>query len=101
MHLVGIVWLAATPPHVASKVAKFILVAYAGTILVTKALGLPGGTLAEGGPGDVTILDLEREVVVEPRKFRSRSRNCPFAGWELTGAAAATVVGGEVKYRAE
>jgi dihydroorotase len=66
-----------------------------------KAMGLPGGTLAEGGPGDVTVLDLERQIVVDPAKFRSRSRNCPFAGWELTGAAAATVVGGVVKYRAE
>ena len=61
-----------------------------------RLLGLPGGNLAPGGPGDVTILDLEAEVTVDPRRFRSRSRNTPFGGWTLRGAPWKTVVAGVV-----
>jgi dihydroorotase len=61
-------------------------------------LGLPGGRLSPGAPGDLTILDLDRTWIVDPSTFTSKSRNTPFAGWELTGKAVATVVGGEVKF---
>ena len=61
-----------------------------------RLLGLPGGSLAPGAPGDVTVLDLEQAVSVDPRHFRSRSRNTPFAGLTLTGAPALTLVGGQV-----
>ena len=62
-----------------------------------EALGLPYGTLREGAPGDATLLDPAREVVVEPDAFESCGRNTPFAGWRLRGCAAAAVVGGEVR----
>lgn len=61
-------------------------------------LGLPGGTLAPGAPGDLTLLDLERRVTVEPARFASLGRNTPFGGLALTGAPAATVVGGRVVF---
>ena len=35
-----------------------------------------------------------REVVVDPQRFHSRSRNTPFAGWTLRGTAVGTFVGG-------
>lgn len=66
-----------------------------------RILGLPGGRLAEGDPGDVTVIDPRRRWTVDPGTFRSRSRNTPFAGVELVGRAVATVVGGRVVYRAE
>jgi dihydroorotase len=59
-----------------------------------RALGLPGGTLRPGSPADVTVLDLERPVTVDPARFRSKSRNTPFVGWSLHGAAVATFVAG-------
>ena len=59
-----------------------------------RAFGLPGGTLAPGSPADVTLLDLGRAVTIDPTTFRSKSRNTPFGGWELRGAAAGTVLGG-------
>jgi dihydroorotase len=65
-----------------------------------RALGLPGGRIEEDAPADLTLLDLEMKGVVEPRRFRSRSRNTPFEGWEHTGGVAATIVDGEVRYRA-
>jgi dihydroorotase len=66
-----------------------------------RVLGLPGGTLAPGAPGDVTVIDLDREVDVAAARFHSRGRNTPFAGWKLTGAAIATVVAGRVVFRAD
>ncbi len=61
-----------------------------------RVLGLPGGTLKVGAPADVTLLDLEKHVRVDPETFVSRGRNTPFAGWELTGSAAATLVNGRI-----
>ena len=66
-----------------------------------RILGVPGGTLAVGAPADVTILDLEREVTIEPTNFHSKSRNTPFGGWELRGGPVATIVGGRVAWTAE
>jgi dihydroorotase len=37
---------------------------------------------------------------VDPARFRSRSKNTPFAGWRLRGRAEAVIVGGEVRHRA-
>jgi dihydroorotase len=61
-----------------------------------RLLGLAGGSLSPGAPGDVTILDLERELIVTPGRFHSRSRNTPFGGWTLRGGPVLTVVGGAV-----
>jgi dihydroorotase len=66
-----------------------------------RAFNLPGGTLAEGSPADVTVLDLERKWVVDPATFLSRSRNTPFGGWELQGKAVRTIVGGRTVWEEE
>lgn len=57
-------------------------------------LGLNRGTLEVGRPADVTIIDPESCWVVETGSFRSRSRNCPYDGWKLTGRASHTLVAG-------
>lgn len=59
-----------------------------------KILGLEGGSLKPGTPADITLLDLNAEVEVNPSRFRSLGRCTPFAGWKLRGAAVATWVGG-------
>ncbi len=59
-----------------------------------RILRVEGGTLAPGSRADVTLLDLERRFRVEPQSFLSKGRNTPFAGWELTGRAVRTIVGG-------
>ncbi len=61
-----------------------------------KAFGLPGGTLARGSPGNVTLFDPEARWKVEPSRFESLSRNTPFAGWELVGRPVTTIVEGRV-----
>ncbi len=64
-----------------------------------RVLSLPGGTLAPGAPADLTLLDLDRRVKVDPARFESKGRNTPFAGWTLRGAPAATVVAGRVVWK--
>ncbi|HXH81791.1 MAG TPA: dihydroorotase [Candidatus Tectomicrobia bacterium] len=61
-----------------------------------RLLDLPGGTLAPGAPADVTILDPDRELTIDPARFHSRSRNTPFAGWTVVGAPWKTIVAGRV-----
>jgi dihydroorotase len=65
-----------------------------------RTLGLAGGTLAPGAPGDVTVLDLDRRVKVDPSRFASKGRNTPFGGWSLKGGPAITIVAGRVVWRA-
>jgi dihydroorotase len=64
-----------------------------------RAFGLPGGTLAPGSPADVTLVDPRFRWKVESSRFLSLSRNTPLEGLELTGAPAATIVGGRVVWR--
>ena len=61
-----------------------------------KILRLPGGRLTPGARADVTIIDLDREWTVDVSQFASKSRNCPFQGWNLKGKAVVTIVGGEI-----
>ena len=63
-----------------------------------RILGLPGGDLAVGSPGDVALLDLAAEVVVDASRFATRGRSTPFAGMRFTGAVVATFVGGRRVY---
>jgi dihydroorotase len=64
------------------------------TIGPARAFGLGGGTLAAGAVADITVFDAAKEWVVEPSRFRSKSRNTPFGGWKLLGEAAAVFVEG-------
>ena len=66
-----------------------------------RIFGLPGGSLARGSVGDVTILDPDRRWSVEPDRFLSKSRNTPYAGQELIGQAVCTIVDGRVIHWAE
>ncbi len=67
-----------------------------------RALNLRGrGSLARGAPGDVTIFDPSRRWTFDASKSLSKSRNTPFDGWQFTGKAVATIVGGRFAYRAD
>ena len=68
------------------------------TVNPARVLGISRGTLKPGAIADVTIIDPSAEWTIDPAKFRSKSRNCPYADWKVRGRAAAVIVGGEVKY---
>ncbi len=59
-----------------------------------RILGVPGGSLSEGQPADITVIAPDLRVTVVARTLRSKSKNTPFDGWELRGGVAATIVGG-------
>ena len=57
------------------------------------------GTLRKNAWGDVTILDPDLQWTFEAARSKSKSRNTPFDGWTMRGAAVATIVAGRVVYR--
>jgi len=64
-----------------------------------RILGLNNkGRIAIGADADLTLLDLNRDVVVDVDSFESKSRNCPFHGWKLRGYPVKTIVSGNVVY---
>jgi dihydroorotase len=62
---------------------------------------LPGGTLRAGAIADVTVFDPTARWTVDPKAFKSKGRNTPYAGRELSGRVRATVVGGRIIHRAD
>jgi dihydroorotase len=66
-----------------------------------RLFSLPGGTLKVGSVADMTLLDTEARLPVNPDKFLSKSRNTPFAGRRLRGWPVATILGGKVVWRRE
>ena len=63
-----------------------------------RLLRLPGGSLSEGAPADISILAPDLPVTVDAAAMKSKSKNTPFGGWTLRGGVAATMVGGRVVY---
>ncbi len=70
------------------------------TCAPASAFGLKKGTLAVGADADVAIVDQSAQWDVDPSKFRSKSRNTPFAGWKVKGQVKTTIVGGRVVFEA-
>lgn len=68
------------------------------TINPARILGLDKGTLRLGAEADVTIIDPLVCWRVDPARFRSKSKNTPFADWELRGWAETVIVGGRIKF---
>ncbi|MDZ4133611.1 MAG: dihydroorotase [Dethiobacteria bacterium] len=61
-----------------------------------RILRLSGGDLHPGSKADLTLIDLKQGLTVNPDTWYSKASNTPFAGRRLTGAAAYTIVGGQV-----
>lgn len=99
----GIVGLETAIPLCVAKLVQPGLIAWPRLIELLSAapariLNIPGGTLVEGGPADITIIAPDAPVTVRAAELVSKSKNTPFDGWSLTGAAAATFVGGRAVF---
>lgn len=57
------------------------------------------GTLEVGSPADLTLIDLNRDWVVDPKTLASKGKNTPLAGTTLKGKVVATFYQGEMVYR--
>ncbi len=58
------------------------------------------GTLAVCSYADVTIFDPNKKWHYRAADSFSKSKNSPFDGWKLQGKVVATVVGGDLRFRA-
>jgi len=65
-----------------------------------KVIGKNGelGTLKVGAPANVTILDPDREWIVNSRNFASKGRNTPYDGYQFKGKVMATIANGKIVY---
>ena len=65
-----------------------------------RALGIGRGTLAAGSPGDVTVFSADRQWTYDVNKSFSKSRNSPYHGHSFKGGPVATIVAGEIVWKA-
>jgi dihydroorotase len=61
-------------------------------------LGLQRGTLKPGTLADITVIDPQKQWTVTADILASKSKNSPWLGEAMTGAAACTIVGGKVVF---
>ncbi|HYM37138.1 MAG TPA: dihydroorotase [Nitrospiraceae bacterium] len=98
----GIVGLETAWPLTLTLVEEGVLSLEAAVAKLTtepaKAFSLKKGTLAPGADADVAIADLQEGWEVDPARFRSKSRNTPFAGWKVKGRITTTIMGGRIVY---
>lgn len=64
-------------------------------------IGMEKGSLGLSDRADIVIIDPEAEWTIDATKFYSKSRNCPYQGWQVTGKVFYTLVAGEVRYEAK
>lgn len=61
---------------------------------------LPYGKLEVGAIADLTIIDLEKEMKIDPQHFVSKGKNTPFTGYCVSGWPVMTLVDGKIVYQA-
>ncbi|MER1999013.1 MAG: dihydroorotase [Lysinibacillus sp.] len=60
---------------------------------------LPYGKIEVGSAADFTVIDLEKELDINPEEFKSKGRNTPFTGWKAQGWPIMTIVEGKIVYQ--
>ena len=63
-----------------------------------RILGIPGGSIAEGAPADLTILAPDLRVKVDAKAMKSKSKNTPFDEARMEGRVKLTLVAGAVAH---
>lgn len=61
-------------------------------------LGMNKGSLTIGKDGDLVLVDLNKEIVVDRESFVSKGKNTPFHGRKYFGEVVMTIKGGKVIY---
>ena len=57
------------------------------------------GAIRLGSDGDVTIVDMDQEGVIDVNKLHSKNKPSPWHGWKVKGMPVCTVVRGNVQMR--
>ena len=63
-----------------------------------KVLGINKGTLNEGAIADVTIINPDKEYIIDSNEFASKGKNTPFNGYRVSGEVEYTILNGNVVY---
>ena len=63
-----------------------------------ETFGLHTGKLEVGRAADIVLLDLNKEMKIDPDTFLSKGKNTPFGGWECKGWPVVTIVDGEIAW---
>ena len=100
----GIIGLESSLPLILRLIREGVLTPLEAVAKISRnparILSIPLGTLRKGMAADLTIIDPEVKYTVDVNRFKSKSRNCPFAGMEVQGKAVMTLVGGKVVFSA-
>ncbi|MBL9031093.1 MAG: dihydroorotase [Phycisphaerae bacterium] len=59
------------------------------------------GSLAPGGPADVTLIDPDARWIFSAEHIKGRSRNTPFLGRAMRSRAVLTIVGGTIAHQVQ
>ncbi|MBU0599500.1 dihydroorotase [bacterium] len=62
-------------------------------------VNLDKGNIEVGKDADITIIDLNKDFIVDVNQLASKSKNSPFHGWRLKGSVWATIVKGKIVFR--
>ena len=63
-----------------------------------KILGMNKGSITVGKDGDLVLVDLNKEIVIDKEKFASKGKNTPFHGKKYFGEVVMTIKGGKLIY---
>ncbi|SFB19303.1 dihydroorotase [Lentibacillus halodurans] len=69
------------------------------TVKPANTFRLPYGVLQEGAAADLTIVNLDKTIVLDKNTFYSKGKNTPFHGWRVQGIPEATIVDGKIVYK--
>lgn len=61
-------------------------------------LSMNKGRLELGYDGDLVLIDINKEITIDSRKFYSKGKNTPFDGMKYFGDIICTIKGGEIVY---
>lgn len=62
-------------------------------------LGIDRGRIKVGQAADLTIIDVEKQYVINPSDFLSKGKNSPFIGMDVNGSVEYTIVGGKIVWK--
>lgn len=69
------------------------------TVNPAKLYNFDRGTLSAGKAADITLVDIDEKWIVKEEDIKSKSKNSPFIGEELTGRVKMTICDGRVVFK--
>jgi dihydroorotase len=98
----GIVGLETALPLTLKLVDEKIITLQKAIDLLThqpcRIFNLDKGTLGVGKDADIVIFNPDTKLTIDPDKFKSRSKNSPYRGWNVRGKVLYTFVSGRLVY---